>query len=185
MQPGKGKLIGFEPTAETEAWTATLEAINTFYRKQAIGIGLCGDELVGWLAENNADPDLTGATYRMPEFFKTDIYRVFNEGQEANPHFDKGGRLFGGWWMSVGEELRKAITINGQPTVELDYAECHPRMLYHLRGLDGDGELYALPELAAYEAEAGVKPGTYRKYVKWLTQVLINCRGRPQIRPAR
>ena len=178
-QRAKGRPIKFEPTPETQEWTATLEAINAFYRQQDIGLGLSPDDLAHWLAVRNDDPDRKGAPYRLPELFKTDIYRVFNNGDAANPTFDKGGRLFGGWWMSTAEDLRKAIIINGQPTVEIDYAECHPRMLYHRAGLDGQGELYTLPEIAAYEVATGVKPDTYRPYIKWLMQVLINCRGRP------
>ncbi len=180
VQPGRGQPIRFEPTAETRGWVDTLEAINDFYRQQSLDLGLSQEELARWLKARNEDPDRTGTPYRMPELFKTDIYRVFNDGNEADPTFDRGGRLFGGWWMSVAEELRKAITINGQPTVEIDYKECHPRMLYHRAGLGGEGDLYSLPEIAAYEAATGVATGTYRPYVKWLTNVLINSRGRPQ-----
>ena len=180
IQPRKGKRIEFEPTAQTLAWTETLEAINTFYRQQGIALGLTSAELELWLADRNADPDRKGAPYRMPETFSTDIYRVFNNGNMANPTFDAGGRLFGGWWMHIPEDLRQAITINGMQTVELDYSHCHPRMLYHERGLDGDGELYALPEIEAYEAATGVAPCTYRDCIKWLVQILLNGRGRPE-----
>lgn len=180
MSPSqKGKPISFQPTAETDEWISTLEAINTFYRQQEIGLELSADALALDLAAQNDGPEQAGAPLRIPELFKMDIYRVFNNGEVANPKFDKGGRLFGGWWMSVSEEMRRAITINGQPTVEIDYAECHPRMLYHRAGLEPDGQVYILPEIAAYEASTGSEPGTYRPYVKWLMQVLINCRGRP------
>lgn len=87
--------------------------------------------------------------------------------------------MFGGWWMHIPGELRGTITINGQRVVELDYKNCHPRMLYAKRGLDYGGDLYALPELAALEDATGSAPGTYRPYVKWLMQVLINGKGRP------
>lgn len=120
------------------------------------------------------------SSYRLPELFATDLYRVFNGGTQANPTFEYGGRLFGGWWMYVPAYLRRAITINGEPTTELDYANCHPRMLYHQRNLPGDGELYAVPEIAAYEVAAGAEPGTYRPLIKWLLQILINGRGRPE-----
>lgn len=104
---------------------------------------------------------------------------MFNNGDEAKPEFGKGGRLFGGWWMYVPEELRQAITINGKPTTELDYANCHPRMLYHERGLAGAGDLYTVPEITVYEAATGVGLDTYRPCIKWLVQILINGRGRP------
>lgn len=182
-QPRRGKRIIFEPTAETTEWTAIIEEINTSYRKQDISLGLAQDQMDLWLTERNSDPSRKGPPYRRPETFKTDLYRVFNDGNAADPQFHLGGRLFGGWWMHVPEELRRAITINGKQTVELDYSHCHPRMLYHERGLDGDGELYALPEIDEYEAASRVKPGTYRPCIKWLVQILLNGRGRPEAVP--
>ncbi|MEQ1726239.1 MAG: hypothetical protein ABL882_09970 [Sphingopyxis sp.] len=152
----KGKPVKFDPTTETESWATTLEAINAFYRKQAIALG----------------PSQEG--------FHADIYRVFNNGDPANPKFDHGGRLFGGSWMMLPGDLRKAITINGQATVELDYSGCHPRMLYHERGLEPEGDIYTLPEIEALEAASGLERQTYRPLVKWLMQVLINGRGRPE-----
>jgi hypothetical protein len=181
IRPRKGKRISFEPTAETEGWTATLEAINTFYRQQEIAIGRTQAELDLWLAKRNADPERKGAAYRLPELFSTDIRRVFNNGVGENPGFNDGGRLFGGWWMHVPESLRQSIIINSSPTIELDYANCHPRMLYHQKGLVADGDLYEMPEIAAYEKKIGVPPDTYRPYIKWLMQILINGRGRPEI----
>ncbi len=178
VQPRKGKRIWFEPTEETLEWIATLEGINAFYRQQEIALGLAPADLEGWLAKRNADPDRKGSNYRLPEMFSTDIYRVFNNGDEAHPTFDEGGRLFGGWWMHLTEDLRKAITINGKPAVELDYASCHPWMLYHQRHRTVEGDLYILPEITKYEAEKGEEIGAYRPCVKWLTQVLINGRGR-------
>lgn len=180
FQPRKGKRIRFDPTPQTQQWAATLAEINAFYRQQEIGLGLTPAEQEAWLAERNVDPEQTGPPYRLPELFSTDLYRVFNNGDEAKPEFGKGGRLFGGWWMYVPEKLRKAITINGNPTVELDYAECHPRMLYHQRDLPGDGELYNVPEITAYEDATGVERDTYRPCIKWLVQILINGRGRPE-----
>ncbi|UZW54748.1 hypothetical protein NUH86_14855 [Sphingobium sp. JS3065] len=182
----KGERINFSPTAETQEWTDTLEAINAFYRQQEIALGLSAAELELWLADRNAESGMKGAPYRLPELFSTDIYRVFNNGDADHPKFDEGGRLFGGWWMNIPESLRQAITINGEPTVEVDYKNCHPRMLYHERGLDGDGELYSISEISTYEAATGVRAATYRPCIKWLMQILINGRGRPEAveRPA-
>lgn len=180
IRPAKGRRILFNPTAETEGWTASLAAINSSYRQTNIALGLSPAELALWLIEWNASRDREGGQYRLPETFSTDLYRVFNDGNTADPKFDKGGRMFGGWWMQIPEELRRAITIDGQPTVELDYANCHPRMLYAERGLDCAGELYELPEITAFEVQSGLEPGTYRPCIKWLTQVLINGKRRPQ-----
>jgi hypothetical protein len=170
VHPAKGKRIRFAPNEETERWTAALEAVNAFYRQQRIGLSLSADELTGWLA---------GTGYRLPELFKSDLYRIFNNGNEAYPRFDQGGRLFGGWWMYAPSTLRRFVTINDKPTVEIDYRGCFPRMLYHERGIDCPTDPYDLPEMQAYERETGVAPGTYRPCVKWLMQILLNGKGRP------
>lgn len=175
----KGELIPFTPSNQEQEWIDTLGAINAFYRQQDIAPGSSPLETQRWLKKQNANPERSGAKYRRPERFQTDLYRVFNDGDAANPTFAKGGRLYGGWWMSEPEEARKGITINGQKTVEIDYAECHPRMLYHLEGADNKQPLYAVPEVTTYEQQEGLKEGTFRPCIKWLFQVLINGKGRP------
>lgn len=44
--------------------------------------------------------------------------------------FNWGGRAFGGFWMSMKKAERKAILINGEPTVTLDYGQIAIRILY-------------------------------------------------------
>jgi len=58
-------------------------------------------------------------------------YRIFNENS-----FDQGGRFYGALHQSLPKEFRKDIFIGGEPTVELDYAAHHIRILYHLLGID-------------------------------------------------
>jgi len=54
-----------------------------------------------------------------------------------------GGRFYGGWWQQIRRPLRPWITINGRPTVEIDYAGLHIHILYQLRDLLlGDKEPY-------------------------------------------
>lgn len=173
VQPRKGRPIQFEPTKETEGWTRNLEALASFYGAQTISLACSLDEI-------GEDKELNSSPCRKPETFRYQLYRVFNNGSIEKPTFEQGGRLFGGWWMQLAESVRQHITINGQPTVELDYANCHPRMLYHQRGLEVDGDLYSVPEVSALEVKNGVSPGFYRPFVKGLMQVLINGRGRPE-----
>ena len=175
----KGELIPFTPSNQEQEWIDTLGAINAFYRQQDIAPGSSSLDTQRWLKKQNATSERSGAEYRRPERFQTDLYRVFNDGDAANPTFAKGGRLYGGWWMSEPEEARKRITINGKKTVEIDYAECHARMLYHLEGIDNKQPLYAVPEVTAYEQQEGLEEGTFRPCIKWLFQVLINGKGRP------
>ena len=53
------------------------------------------------------------------------VYRVFNNGS-----FKEGGRYYGAFWIGCPEVMRKYITINGEPTVELDYSGIHIQLLY-------------------------------------------------------
>ncbi|TKW60771.1 MAG: hypothetical protein DI628_07720 [Blastochloris viridis] len=86
------------------------------------------------------------------------VYRVFNRND-----WQCGGRLAGAWWMNCGRELRKAIYVNGEPTVELDYAAQHINLLYGLRGL-------ALPSSDPYALH-----GFKREVVKAVCLRLINA----------
>lgn len=54
----------------------------------------------------------------------TTLYRVFKYDWRS------GGRIYGGWWMSVPSAARPYLRINGSPTVELDYKALHPTLLY-------------------------------------------------------
>ncbi|MBN8568074.1 MAG: hypothetical protein J0M18_00465 [Ignavibacteria bacterium] len=72
----------------------------------------------------------------------THLYRIFNED------FNHGGRFYRGvesnmasTYINIGGveqkvKLREFIEINGNSTIELDYSAMHPRMLYHMKGID-------------------------------------------------
>ena len=59
----------------------------------------------------------------------------------------RGGRLYGGWWMGLPKEERPYLTINGEQTVELDYDQFHPSILFARIGRPLDFPLYSLPDL--------------------------------------
>ncbi|NVN90942.1 MAG: hypothetical protein HXX11_10100 [Desulfuromonadales bacterium] len=59
------------------------------------------------------------------------VYRVFNNGS-----FKEGGRFYGAWWIGCPSIVRKYITINGEPTAEIDYSGIHIHLLYALKGLN-------------------------------------------------
>lgn len=172
----KGKREKFQPTLRTWQMTAELKAINAYLFEQEIELVLSPEEEASWAEALTNDQDRKGAPYSRPETFQTDMYRVFN-----NSSFLQGGRMYGAWWINVWVEFRPRITINGQKTVELDYAAFHPTMLYHERGLECVGDPYELPEITALEQELGLPPRTYRSCIKQYTNALINCEkgGRP------
>ena len=167
-----------EPTADTIGWTDRLQAYNAFLAQQDIGLALTAGEEDEWVQHWNGkrkrkwEEEREGCRLYRPELIQTDLYRQFNNGS-----FEQGGRMYGGWWINTPKALRRKITINGQPTVELDFSGCAIRMLYHERCLECHGDPYRLEDIAAYEAKAGLPPGHFREGIKAITQALINDQG--------
>jgi hypothetical protein len=167
-----------EPTADTIGWTDRLQTYNAFLAQQDIGLALTAEEEDEWVRHWNGkrkrkwEEEREGCRLHRPELIQTDLYRQFNNGS-----FDQGGRMYGGWWINTPKALRRKITINGQPTVELDFSGCAIRMLYHERGLQFHGDPYWLADIAAYEVKAGFPPGHFREGIKAITQALINDQG--------
>ena len=58
------------------------------------------------------------------------VKKVFYRGS-----WQLGGRLHGGFWQQIGEEVRKKILINDFRTVELDFSGLHINIAYALEGL--------------------------------------------------
>ena len=75
------------------------------------------------------------------------LRRVFTCGDFAH-----GGRLAGGFWMSLKRHLRLSrLRIDGEPVVSLDYSSMYPRLLYAREGVRPAMEdLYQLDGLEAY-----------------------------------
>lgn len=173
----EGLSLDFAPTEDTRHWSALLEAYNAFLARQDVRLALTGAEAAAWAKHAEANRDGNEPFVHRPELFRTDLYRVFNNGT-----FNDGGRLYGGWWIDAPKSLRPKITINGQPTTELDFSGCAIRMLYHERGIEYLDDPYRLDEIAAYEARKGLRTAHFREAVKATTQALINDRsgGEPE-----
>lgn len=79
------------------------------------------------------------------------LRRYFNNGS-----FQKGGRLFGGFWLNMSKLNRRGILIQGVPTVTLDFGQMNPRILYGLAGEEINAEdAYTIPRFE--ECRDGVK----------------------------
>jgi hypothetical protein len=86
--------------------------------------------------EDKADLAADLSKYKKDPVIKIDlssksVHRVFN-----NRSFKQGGRFYGAWWIGCPSVLRKYITLNGEPTVELDYSGVHIHLLYAMRGIN-------------------------------------------------
>lgn len=184
QKSGNSSLVAFKPTDETEYWAALLVEYNAFIAGQGISLALSAAEEKQWVNRWNAKRQDDGrAVLRpkatRPELIRTDLHRSFNNGW--NDSFMEGGRLYGAWWVNTPSDLRKKITINGQPVIEADYSCCQPRMLYHLRGLDCLDDCYALEPLIAHARASSLPEDHYREPVKAMMQALINGNSRDKL----
>lgn len=104
------------------------------------------------------------------DFPNRSMYRVFNNGGGgvSKKNFKQGGRFYGGWWEQIPSGYRRYITINQKHTVELDYSNLHPHMLYALEGKALEGDAYELPGIHK----------DYRGYIKKAFNQLLNGDGR-------
>jgi hypothetical protein len=83
------------------------------------------------------------------------VYRVFN-----NRSWEQGGRFYGAWWIGCPSVLRKYITLNGEPTVELDYSGIHIHLLYAVKGIN-----YAKRKQDAYALDDGIPDRNLNKLI--------------------
>lgn len=77
------------------------------------------------------------------------LYRSFILRHPEDPvSFNLHGRLYGGFWLSLGKEERGGLMIDGEPIADLDYVSMFPRLAYVKAGLaPPEGDLYAIPGL--------------------------------------
>ncbi|MBO9510602.1 hypothetical protein [Erythrobacter sp. A6_0] len=77
------------------------------------------------------DPDGNALTAPVSRIFNTTMHR--------------GGRFYahGASWQNVKRDVRKRITLDGEPVVELDFATLHPAMLYAEVGAPMPRDCYA------------------------------------------
>ncbi|MFC3229366.1 hypothetical protein ACFOGJ_19115 [Marinibaculum pumilum] len=105
-------VVEYEDTSDTNAMRARMETINEWL----------------WQADLDVYEALVGHHEVDPE--ERRLRRIFSLRR-----FDRGGRLYGGFWQTMKKEARrKAITINGEPVVELDLGQVAPRILYGMVG---------------------------------------------------
>lgn len=82
-----------------------------------------------------------------------------------------GGRFYKAPHITLPSACRSTMTINGEPTVELDYSGLHIRMLYNQIGKDYRGECYV------YE-KADVANKDDRERIKLASLIVINSSDR-------
>jgi len=141
-------LIDYRDTLETESMRQQLVTYNK-YLKDSPRVSINGKAAVVGMS----------------------LYRVFNNGS-----FEQGGRFYDGIWQSVPSEQRCKITIDQEPTVELDYSTLNLTVLYHneLQKEIPDGDLYCLVDYGIGKKGDHVA----RKAAKLAALIMLNAGSR-------
>ena len=98
--------------------------------------------------------------------------RIFSRGQ-----FNKHGRWYGGFWQQLpkkGQDLRKDIYIDDEPTDEIDFSGLHPTLLALKKGHKLEGDRYDL----GYQVCSTIPLSKQRDIVKRLVLIAINAKSR-------
>jgi hypothetical protein len=131
--------INYRETAETEAMRDAVRRVNAFLSKA--DLEFLEDGLMPYV-----DPHLRLLKRRF----------VLLKGDKVAERFDRGGRLFGGFWTNLESSRRRAIRIRGEPIADLDYSSMFARLAYAEMGEEApEGDPYALPGLEGFRS--GVK----------------------------
>lgn len=134
--------IAFDETDETRSMVERIQVINKALSNHWYDLEISDPDLISLQKRLSDDPD----NDKVLRFDRRYIYRVFNDA-----HFTTGGRFYGGWWQNVPREYRKHIIVNGKPTIELDYSNQHPTILYAweeaIRPKDCYSGIVQVPEL--------------------------------------
>lgn len=138
--------VSFKNNNQIKKWRSHLQKINQFLTQHAIFLDIEPHRLQNLRNRlANSRNDLSWSHGEPPRkkplnFMHTQMRRIF-----ARNSFSQGGRFYGGWWQYIPSEYRPYITINGYQTVEVDFSELHPRLLYkEFQKEVPDGDLYDL-----------------------------------------
>lgn len=66
--------------------------------------------------------------------------------------YERGGRLYDGFWQNMPKAIRQRLLIDGEPTVELDFSRIHPTIIFADKGQTLDIDPYDVPGFPDMEA---------------------------------
>lgn len=124
---GNAATIAHRETARSKKFTNQVRSINGFLRDADI-------EVAG---QDDSGLSL-GRDGQIIAPHRRSLRRIFNNGTWLH-----GGRLAGGFWMSMERTERPRIRIDGQRAAEVDYGQLFPRLAYVRAGApQPEGDLY-------------------------------------------
>ena len=170
QKPGLPKTSEYDENKTSLTRRRKIRRFNRRLQQHEILLNLDEDErvLLAWIQARRDENDIIIDNEDIP-YFNTAanrLYRVFNDGSFKKK---RGGRFYGHWVQSIPAKIypfRARLTIDDEPTVELDYSNLHPHMLYRIeRKPVPEGDLY---ELEGVDSEK-------RSLVKALFNSLLNA----------
>jgi hypothetical protein len=135
---------------ETHRWTKRKKIIDYVDTATSNGCRSAVQDLNAFLDKSDITFVDDGLEPRVDPYSRT-LTRRFTVFDKEEPRFDRVGRLFGGFWMSLKRDRRKQIRINGEPVADLDYSSMFTRLAYaDIRMIPPEGDLYAIPGLEGH-----------------------------------
>lgn len=142
------QLINYEDTNETIIQRQNLQRTNQVLQSNWYDLELRDDNFEELRKRMKRRHREENKKHFFIDFSNRRLKRIYNNGS-----FEKGGRFYGGWWQSLPREYRKHIRINGKLTVEIDFSNMHPFILYARRGLQLDSDAYIIKGLSRKKAK--------------------------------
>lgn len=139
LKSGIRKVCKTPNTKPIRQMRSNLKKINALMEKSDIRVTIPDEALEAINAERKKAKK---KPIKMPDFSRTRLHRVFHD-RSVQRH----GRYYGAWYEGIYKELRPYITIDGAPTLELDFSSLHAYLCYKLAGTKPPaGDLYQLDE---------------------------------------
>ena len=156
----KNKQIEYQDTADTNRMRVELEAYNRLLASSFIDIPDLQEPVI---EVGDGDEKSTVRIHRD----HTKTHRVFSRSS-----WDAHGRFYGGWWQQLSSDTRARITIDDEPTVEVDFVGLHIAMLYAEAGEDLNFDPYNVPR----ERMPAFPEKLTRTLIKRLALIAINAK---------
>lgn len=164
----ESRFVEFDHNAETRAMESRLDRYNSFISSDAcLNLFVSDKEMASLVDRGNPHHDEFGepssASSPIDLVSGKSLHRIFNYRR-----FDHGGRFYGGFWQNVPKAYRRFITINGMPTVEVDFSNMQLAMLYAMKEQQLEGDAYIIDGFGQ----------EFRDLVKTATLKMINAQRR-------
>ncbi|MBN8630158.1 MAG: hypothetical protein J0L76_04800 [Rhodobacterales bacterium] len=159
----KAKLTEYEDTPETVKMRRELEAYNALLADTFIDIPTLEEPWTTRLDERGKEVRV------LIDHHHQFVRRIFSRGE-----WGCNGRFYGPWWQQISKELRSQIFINDTPTVEVDFKGLHVAILSAQKGVEVEGDPYALHEGLV----PGAPPPLQRQIAKKLILTAFNARSK-------